>query len=75
MAGSSGYPVAGTRFPALPITPDDVRLHFTELGASELSVEPLRTNPRVRHGYEGMMVATGFACDGERAGRRSSAAH
>jgi NNMT/PNMT/TEMT family len=62
MAGSYGYAVAGIRFPALPITPDDVRLHFTELGANELSVEPLRTSPRVRHGYEGMIVATGFAC-------------
>ena len=39
MAGSHGYPVADTCFPALPITPDDVRLHLTELGAGELSVE------------------------------------
>lgn len=62
MAGSQGYPVAGTRFPALPITPDDVRLHFTELGASKLSVELLRTKHRVRDGYEGMIVATGLAC-------------
>jgi hypothetical protein len=62
MAGSDGYSVAGTRFPALPITPDDVRLHFAELGASELSVELLRTTHRVRDGYEGMIVATGFAC-------------
>jgi hypothetical protein len=60
MGGSHGYPVKGTRFPALPITPDDVRRHFTELGASDLNVEPLRTKPRVRHGYEGMIVATGF---------------
>jgi hypothetical protein len=60
MAGSDGYPVAGTRFPALPISPDDVRLHFTELGASELSVDVLRTSHRVRDGYEGMIVATGF---------------
>jgi hypothetical protein len=60
MAGSDGYPVAGTRFPALPITPDDVSQHFTELGASELSVELLLTEDRVRDGYEGMIVATGF---------------
>jgi hypothetical protein len=62
MAGSDGYPVADTLFPALPITPDDVRLYFTELGASELSVELLQTTHRVRDGYKGMIVATGFAC-------------
>jgi hypothetical protein len=60
MAGSHGYPVAGTRYPALPITPDDVKLHFTQLGAGEVSVEPLRTEHRVRPGYEAMIVATGF---------------
>jgi len=59
MAGSHGYPVAGTNFPALPITTDDVRRHFTELGAENLSVERLRTEHRVRDGYKGMIVATG----------------
>lgn len=63
MAGSNGYPVAGTRFPALPITPDDVRRHFTELGVSDLSVELLETNHRVRDGYDGMIVATGVVRD------------
>jgi hypothetical protein len=62
MAGSDGYPVAGTRFPALPITPADVRAHLTALGADELSVELIRTEHRVREGYAGMFVATGFAC-------------
>jgi len=61
MAGSDGYPVAGTRFPALRITPDDVTENFTELGVSELSVELPRTPHRVRPGYEGMIVATGVA--------------
>lgn len=61
MAGSDGYPVAGTQFPALPITPRDVRQRFTELGASKLNVKLLRTKPLVRDGYEGMIVATGFA--------------
>jgi hypothetical protein len=61
MAGSDGYPVAGTRFPALPITREDVRLHFTERGTTDLSVEMLRTTHRVRDGYQGMIVATGFA--------------
>jgi hypothetical protein len=61
MAGSAGYPVAGTHFPALPITSDDVREHFTALDAGELSVELLETEHRVRAGYTGMIVATGFA--------------
>jgi len=63
MAGSHGYPVAGTYYPALPITPDDVQRHFTELGACDLRVELLRTEHRVRDGYEGMIVATGVVRD------------
>lgn len=59
MAGSHGYEVADTDFPALPITTDDVQQHFTKLGVSELSAELLRTKHRVRDGYEGMIVATG----------------
>jgi hypothetical protein len=61
MAGSDGYPVDGTHFPALPIKPDDVRLHLTELGVREPRVDLLDTSSRVRHGYAGMIVATGFA--------------
>jgi hypothetical protein len=61
MAGSDGYPVADTRFPALHVTPDDVADRFTEFGASELSVERTRTHHRVRPGYAGMIVATGIA--------------
>ena len=61
MAGSDGYEVADTVFPAVPITPEDVRRHFTELGAGELSVEVPETVHRVRDGYTGMIVATGFA--------------
>jgi hypothetical protein len=34
MAGSDGYPVAGTYFPALPITPDDVRLRYGDPGTA-----------------------------------------
>ena len=63
MAGSHGYPVAGTRFPALPITLDDAELRFTELGVNGLSVELLQLPPKVRDEYEGMIVATGFAGD------------
>jgi hypothetical protein len=68
MAGSDGYevadavsPAAAITFPAVPITPDDVTTHLTALGVHELSVELLKTSHRVRDGYAGMIVATGFA--------------
>lgn len=63
MAGSHGYQVADTDFPALSITPDDVRDRFTELGVDDLSVELLLTEHRVRDGYQGMIVATGVVRD------------
>lgn len=63
MAGSQGYTVDRTSFPALQVTPDDVARRFTELGASELDVHLNRTSERVRPGYEGMIVATGVAGD------------
>jgi hypothetical protein len=63
MTGSHGYPVAGTSFPALPVTPDDVQLHFIELGVNGLNVELLQTPHRVRDGYEAMIVATGSVGD------------
>lgn len=60
MAGSEGYPVDDTEFPALPIRRDDVWEHLAELGVREPSVELLKTRHRVRDGYAGMIVATGF---------------
>jgi NNMT/PNMT/TEMT family len=63
MAGSDGYLVDGTHFPALPIKADDVRRHLTELGVRELNVDLLDTSYRVRDGYAGMIVATGFTSD------------
>jgi TIR domain/NNMT/PNMT/TEMT family len=60
MANSIGYPVAGTSFPALPITEDDVTERFTELGVRELSVDLTDTAYGVRPGYAGMIVATGI---------------
>jgi NNMT/PNMT/TEMT family protein len=63
MAGSAGYEVAGTDFPAVPITRDDVRQHLIELGVREPSVALLDTKPKVRDGYDGMIVATGYASD------------
>jgi hypothetical protein len=61
MAGSDGYSVGRTRFPALPIRRDDAERRLTALGVREPSVETLETRHRVRHGYEGLIVATGFA--------------
>jgi hypothetical protein len=63
MAGSAGYEVAGTDFPAVPITRDDVRQHLIELGVREPTVALLDTKPKVRDGYDGMIVATGYASD------------
>jgi hypothetical protein len=63
MAESDGYPVDGTQFPALPIKPDDVREHLTKLGVREPEVDLLDTSYRVRDGYAGMIVATGFTSD------------
>jgi hypothetical protein len=63
MAGSDGYDVGDTRFPALPIKKDQVTLRFTELGVTGLSVEVPRTSHRVRDGYHEMIVATGFVGD------------
>lgn len=61
MAGSEGYPVAGTPFPALQVSATDVTNCFTELGARDLTVELTKTPHLVRDGYEGMIVATGIA--------------
>jgi NNMT/PNMT/TEMT family len=70
MAGSNGYEVADAVFPAVPITPDDVTRHLTALGVRDPSVELLKTSHRVRDGYAGMIVATGFASS-RRQGRGS----
>ena len=70
MAGSAGYQVADTVFPAVPITRDEVRQHLAELGVREASVELLNKEPEVRDGYAGMIVATGFASN-RRLGRGS----
>jgi NNMT/PNMT/TEMT family len=70
LAGSHGYEVAGTTFPAIPITCERVERNLTELGVRELTVELLDTRPGVRDGYEGIVVATGFASS-RRQGRGS----
>jgi NNMT/PNMT/TEMT family len=70
MAGSDGYEVADTVFPAVPITSDDVMWHLDALGVREPSVELLKTSHRVRDGYAGMIVATGCASN-RRHGRGS----
>jgi len=61
MAGSLGYEVDGTWFPALKVTGEDVQECFEKFGADNLSVLANETSPGVRQGYEGMIVATGIA--------------
>ena len=63
MAGSTGYPVAGVEFPALPVTVEDIAERLNGLGVTDLSVHLNQTEDRVRPGYAGMIVATGFAGD------------
>jgi hypothetical protein len=60
MSGSSGYPVGGVTYPALPVAANDIVEHFTRLGVSKLNVKQLETSQLVRDGYEGMIVATGI---------------
>ena len=61
MAGSEGYGVGRTRFPALGVSRGDVEERLRELGAGELSVTQIQAPPGVRPGYTGMIVATGLA--------------
>lgn len=63
MAGSLGYEVDGTWFPALQIESADVQGCFEEFGVTDLSVFRNATSPGVRPGYEGMIVATGIIGD------------
>lgn len=48
------------RIPATPVTPAYVAACLTPIARS-LDVERIATEPRVRDGYAGMIVATGFA--------------
>jgi NNMT/PNMT/TEMT family len=61
MEGSSGYNVHGVRFPAVRVTPDSLDALLADLPVTGTSV--LRTDNsirRVRHGYDAMLLVTGF---------------
>ena len=61
MEGSSGYDVHGVRFPAVRVTPESLDALLTDLPVTGASV--LRTDNsirRVRHGYDAMLLVTGF---------------
>ncbi len=60
MAGSAKYEVDGHDFPSTPVARDDVAECLDAI-ATDLVVELNATEPRVRTGYTGMIVATGFA--------------
>jgi hypothetical protein len=72
MEGSPGYAVGGTVFPAVRVRKAEVERCLTELRVSELTVTKVENPPLVRHGYEGMIVATGLASgrDGTPGGRQ-----
>lgn len=59
MAGSDGYPVADVPYPAIPVTAGDVEQHFRDLDAT-VQVKKVELEDKVRPGYDGMIVATGF---------------
>lgn len=63
MAGSDGYPVADVPYPAVPVTAGQVHECFTKFGASDLNVDLIQLEHKVRPGYDGMIVATGFTSD------------
>ena len=61
MEGSSGYDIHGVRFPAVRVTPDSLDALLADLPVTGTSV--LRTDNsirRVRHGYDAMLLVTGF---------------
>jgi hypothetical protein len=61
MEGSTGYDVHGVRFPAVTVTQSSLESLLTELPVAGISI--LRTDNsirRVRHGYDAMLLVTGF---------------
>jgi hypothetical protein len=60
MAESTGYEVGGTRFPATPVSSEQVRQCFGNLGVNDLTVNLTQTPPEVRDGYKGIVLATGI---------------
>jgi NNMT/PNMT/TEMT family len=61
MEGSSGYNVHGVPFPAVRVTPDSLDALLADLPVTGTSV--LRTDNsirQVRHGYDAMLLVTGF---------------
>jgi hypothetical protein len=61
MEGSNGYDVHGVSFPAVRVSPDSLDALLADLPVTGTSV--LRTDNsirRVRHGYDAMLLVTGF---------------
>jgi hypothetical protein len=64
MEGSTGYDVHGIRFPAVKVTPTSLDALLADLPVVGTSV--LRTDNsirRVRHGYDAMLLVTGFVTE------------
>jgi len=69
MTGSNGYPVDGKWFPAVSISREDVRECLTG-EAEEMEFHDIgMREPRLREGYEGMLLATGRSSSGRESGR------
>jgi hypothetical protein len=67
MEGSGGYDVRGKQFPSVKITPRSLDALLAELPITGASV--LRTDNsvrRLRHGYDAMLLVTGFVAMGLR---------
>jgi hypothetical protein len=60
MKGSRGYQVGSSRFPAVAITEADVKDCLSEV-ARDVTIETITSDSPLRHGYDGMILATGKA--------------
>lgn len=62
MQNSTGYTVAGQRFPAVAVTEADIKKAIG-LHQCEVALEPIPLWNPIRDGYDGMVLATGRTAD------------
>ena len=58
MKNSEGYPVGGVKFPAVKVDAEKVSKHLDSL-VYDFEVQEVEPDLTLRHGYEGMLIATG----------------
>lgn len=61
MKNSTGYSVGAHRFPAVEVNEKDIQLYLHRFGCELNNVEPIRSTTPLREGYDGMILATGWA--------------